>query len=201
MKALAPQFVSEEIHKERLRREARAAASLAHEGIATIYSLEGVRGHSVHHRRVRGRRHFENGNVSRNHAGKRILKTSIALTRAVAAAHARGIIHRDLKPENVIRTAERGIKILDFAWLPYRTKGAQPVPRIRSLTEAGSFIGTAAYASPEQLRGREVSYSTDVFSLGVMMYEMASGMHPFGGSDSISTIARIWSGSPRTSAR
>jgi serine/threonine protein kinase len=191
MKAVAPQFTSQEQHRERLRREARAAASLTHPGIATVYSLEEfngvlyiiseyVRGETLRAELAQGPMH-----------AKRLLETAIELARAVAAAHAQGIIHRDLKPENVLRSADGRIRILDFGLASIQDERNTAESKGHRLTNAGSFIGTASYASPEQLRGRAAGFSTDVFSLGVMMYEMASGVHPFGGTDSISTIARI----------
>jgi tRNA A-37 threonylcarbamoyl transferase component Bud32 len=191
MKAVAPKLTSQEHLSERFRREARAAAALSHPGIATVYSLEEfdgvlyiiseyIRGETTRAELSRGPLH-----------AKRLLETAAELASAVAAAHKEGIIHRDLKPENVIRSSEGRIKVLDFGLASIQDDRRLSETKAPMLTRAGTFLGTAAYASPEQLRGRPASFSSDVFSLGVMMYEMASGIHPFGGSDSISTAARI----------
>jgi predicted Ser/Thr protein kinase len=201
MKAVAPKLTSQEQVRERFRREARAAASLSHPGIATIYSLEEFNGVLyIISEYIRGetlRTELARGPMP----AKRLLETAVELAGAVAAAHKQGIIHRDLKPENVIRNSEGRVKILDFGLASIQddrrlTETTEPM-----LTRAGTFLGTAAYASPEQLRGRPAVFSSDVFSLGVMLYEMASGIHPFGGSDSISTVARILEREPEDLSR
>ncbi len=189
LKALAPQFTSGEQHRERLRREARAVAALSHPGVATVFSLEELDGIlCIVSEYVRGetlRAELARGPLPT----KTLLDTAFELADILAAAHAGGVIHRDLKPENAIRSAEGRIKILDFGLARIQSLGGEPAPK--KITRAGSFMGTPAYASPEQLRGMDVDARTDIFSLGVVLYELASGIHPFGGRDSISTIARI----------
>src|SRR6185295_6077796 len=107
------------------------------------------------------------------------------LAQALAAAHAHGIVHRDLKPENVVRTASGIVKVLDFG-----------VARVESaaggrLTAPGSMVGTPAYMSPEQIRGGEADFRADMFALGLMLYEMATGGNPFEAGTPTATIARI----------
>jgi tRNA A-37 threonylcarbamoyl transferase component Bud32 len=189
IKMLAPKYTSDPQQRERLRREARAAAKLSHSGIATVYSLE----------------EFENTLyiVSEYVAGDTLLQltsegplpipmlldTAVQIARALKAAHEEGIVHRDLKPENVIRTKSGIIKILDFGLARVDQQGnSEQSPR---LTRSGMFLGTPAYASPEQLLGADVDFRTDLFSFGVMVYELAAGSHPFGAVDSMTTIARI----------
>jgi serine/threonine protein kinase len=189
IKMLAPKYTRDPQQRERLRREARAAARLSHSGIATVYSLE----------------EFEDTLyiVSEYVAGDTLLQltsegplqtsalldTAVQLARALKAAHDEGIVHRDLKPENVIRTKSGLIKILDFGLARVdQQDNAGQSPR---LTRSGMFLGTPAYASPEQLLGAEVDFRTDLFSFGVMLYELAAGKHPFGAVDSMTTIARI----------
>jgi eukaryotic-like serine/threonine-protein kinase len=189
IKMLAPKYTSDAQQRERLRREARAAASLSHPGIATVYALEEhggslymiseyVRGHTLHEIISGGALPYS-----------LLLDIAIQIARALAAAHEQGIIHRDLKPENVLQTESGIIKILDFGLARIEPKDNSASDT--RLTKAGMFLGTPAYASPEQLLGSEVDYHTDIFSFGIMMYELAAGKHPFGTSDSLSTVARI----------
>ena len=121
-----------------------------------------------------------------------MIETALALARALAAAHDRGVVHRDLKPENVIRTPAGDVKILDFGLARMRDV---PQPRAE-ITAEGALLGTPAYMSPEQIRGDAVDFRTDLFALGVMLYELATGAHPFAGSDPASTIARILESQP-----
>jgi hypothetical protein len=196
IKALAPQNTADAGHRERLRREARVAATLSHPSIATVYALEEhdgnlymiceyVRGQTLHEELAAGPL-----------PAPLVLDTALEVARALGCAHEQGIIHRDLKPENVIRTPEGALKILDFGLARYQPirPGDSLIPT--RLTKAGVFLGTPAYASPEQLLGMEVDFHTDIFSFGVMLYELASGSHPFAASDSVATIARILEAEP-----
>ncbi len=189
IKMLAPKYTSDPQFRERLRREARAAARLSHPGIATVYSLEELEdAFFIVSEYVQGStllKLAQSGPVPMH----QLIDIAIQITRALAAAHAQGIIHRDLKPENVILSDSGSIKILDFGLARIESgNGANPDTRI---TRSGAFLGTPAYASPEQLLGATVDRRTDIFSLGVMLYELAAGKHPFGVSDSVSTVARI----------
>ena len=191
MKALAPHLTSGEAHRERLRREARAAAALAHPGVATVYSLEEFDGILfIVSEYVRGE--TLKSELARGPLGtKLLLDAAVDIAGTLAAAHEQGVVHRDLKPENLIRTSEGKIKILDFGLARIGDEVHAGRVSEKKLTKAGTFLGTPAYASPEQLRGLEVDSRTDIFSLGVTLYELATGAHPFGGRDSISTVARI----------
>jgi serine/threonine protein kinase len=128
-------------------------------------------------------------------AHDRLLDTSRQLGRALSAAHASGIIHRDLKPENVMRCADGTIKVLDFGLARFENPDVETATLAR-LTASGTVLGTPAYMSPEQLEARPVDGRTDIFALGVMMYEMACGMHPYQGRTPASTIARIMNAEP-----
>jgi serine/threonine protein kinase len=189
LKMLAPRYTRDSQQRERLKREARAAARLSHPGIATIYSLEEfgddlcmvseyVPGSTLHQVLSGGPLPFS-----------QVLDVAIQIAGALAAAHEQGIVHRDLKPENVIRMDSGSVKILDFGLA--RVEPQEGAVSNLRLTRTGMFLGTPAYASPEQLLGSEVDRNTDIFSLGIMLYEMAAGKHPFGATDSMSTIARI----------
>ena len=184
----------DERSRERLRREAKAAAALSHHGIATVFALEEFDGHLyVVYEYVEGktlREELEDGPLQ----GTSLVRTALAIARALESAHAHGIVHRDLKPENVIRTADGGVKVLDFglarfAETPFAKSDS--TERKARLTLPGVILGTPSYMAPEQLKGEDVDSRADLFSFGVMLQEMASGAHPFAGDDPASTIARI----------
>ena len=191
LKALAPQFVNDAGRRERLRREARAAAGLNDPAIATVYAFEEIGDHVfIVSEFVPGetlRDELERGALT----PARALDTGRVIARALAVAHDRGIVHRDLKPENVMRTPAGAVKILDFGLA--RIRGDEQSPR---LTGAGAVLGTPAYMSPEQIRGQPVDGRSDLFAFGVMLYELATGAHPFSGGDAASTIARILEAEP-----
>ena len=192
LKALAPKYVSDPARRERLRREARAAASLTHPGIATVYALEEFDGQIF----IAGE--YVPGETLREELARgplsalRTIETALGVARALSAAHDRGIVHRDLKPENIVRTGSGEVKILDFGLARFRDSPAA----LAHLTDAGMILGTPAYMSPEQIRGTTVDGRSDLFSLGIVLYELVSGVHPFAGSDPASTIARILEAEP-----
>ncbi len=201
IKLLAPEYTTSAEHRERLKREARVAARLMHPAIAAVFALE-EHGPDLFivSEYVRGRTLLEE--LDRGPMPSPVLiATCIDLAHALAAAHDQGIIHRDLKPENVIRTPEGAIKILDFGLARFQAAPGRSLIAANRLTGTGAFLGTPAYASPEQLLGLEVDFRTDLFSFGVMMYEMASGVHPFASTDSITTIARILEAEPASLSR
>ncbi len=189
IKMLAPNYTRDAQQRERLKREARAAARLSHPSIATVYALEEfddsvfivseyIQGPTLCQIMSKGRLPFD-----------QVLDIAIQIARGLVAAHEEGIVHRDLKPENVVRTESGIVKILDFGLARVEPKeGVAASPR---LTQSGVFLGTPAYASPEQLHGSGVDRNTDIFSFGIMLYEMASGIHPFKAADSMSVMARI----------
>jgi predicted Ser/Thr protein kinase len=190
LKALAPELTGNPAHRDRLRREARAAAALSHPGIATVYALEEFDGHVfIAGEYVPGqtlREELDRGPLG----AERTIATAILIGRALGAAHDQGVVHRDLKPENVIRTPSGDVKVLDFG-----------LARIRDVpAELGSatsrFMGTPAYMSPEQIRGETVDGRSDLFALGTLMYELSTGSHPFRGGDAMSTLAQILEAEP-----
>jgi serine/threonine protein kinase len=196
LKSLAPELMSDERRRSRLRREARAAATLSHTGIATVYALEEIEGQLfITSEYVQGRTLREEIREGGMPPGE-VLQVAVQVARALEAAHARGVVHRDLKPENVIRTRDGGVKILDFgiAWLD-GTAGDPGVGGSR-LTESGSVMGTPAYMSPEQIEGAAIDSRTDVFSFGVLLYELACGSNPFEAHTPLATAARIMATDP-----
>ena len=192
LKAVMPRYAGDAVRAERLRREARAAASLSHPGIATVYALDEIDGQwYLASEYVPGdtlRDELTRGMVGLEGARE----TGLALARALGAAHARGVVHRDLKPENVVRALDGQVKILDFGLA--RLAGESPTTP--SLTDAGTALGTPAYMSPEQIRGAPVDGRADIFALGIVIHELATGRHPFRVGPAASTIASILEDEP-----
>jgi predicted Ser/Thr protein kinase len=194
LKALAPHLVRDPGHRERLRREARAAAGLTHPGICTVYALEEVDGE------LYIATEFVDGHTLREEiaSGARastdeVLRTARDLASALASAHEKGIVHRDLKPENVMRTRDGRLKILDFGlarMLDAATDATLSMAEA-ARTRPGVLIGTPAYMAPEQINGQPIDARVDVFAFGVLMYEFACGVHPFQGSTPLAIIARV----------
>lgn len=193
LKALPPELTSEPHHRERLRREARAAAVLTHPGICTVYALEEVDGELyIATEFVEGHTLREEISGGPRPSIETITATGARLASALASAHAKGITHRDLKPENIMRTPVGGIKILDFGLARMEGAGAG------TLTAAlpGAMAGTPAYMAPEQIEGRSVGPAADVFAFGVLMYEWICGRHPFQAGTPLATLARVMESTP-----
>jgi len=195
IKSLSPRLSREERQRERLKQEARAAAALTHPGIATVFALEEVSD------QLYIVSEYLDGETLRTMLERRKFSTvealgvAIDMAVALAAAHDRGIVHRDLKPENVIRTTGGTLKILDFGLAQFEDAARDLMSKTR-LTQPGFIAGTPPYMAPEQLLGRETDSRTDQFSLGVVLYELCTGRHAFGGGSLPSTIARILASDP-----
>jgi serine/threonine-protein kinase len=177
LKALPPDYTEDPARRERLRREARAAASLTHPSIATIYALEEIEGALyIVSELVQGqtlRDELRGGPVRM----PQLYSTVLQIAEALAAAHAQGIVHRDLKPENIMRAPDGRVKVLDFGLARASAPDGRTMTR---LTEAGNAPGTPGYMAPEQLSGGTIDARTDVFAFGVLVAELATGEHPFG---------------------
>jgi eukaryotic-like serine/threonine-protein kinase len=179
--------------RERLRREARAAAGLSHAAIATVLSFEEIDGHACLVTE------YVKGDTLRAEIARGplpvdlVLETGIQVARGLAAAHAAGVVHRDLKPENVMRSRQGELKILDFGIARVE---APPDPAQPRLTSDGMIVGTPGYMSPEQLDGADVDERTDIFALGVLLYELATGSHPFNATTPGGTVAKVMAADP-----
>ena len=166
--------------KAQLVREARAVAQLDHPNICGIYGIEQIGEHNfIVMQYVEGDDVsclLKNGPLKQDQA----VKFAEQIARALSAAHGRGIIHRDVKPKNALVGADGEIKILDFGLAKYVQSNTTTNPAgSLEQTQAGTVIGTVAYMSPEQTRGESLTAATDVFSLGIFLYEIFAGVNPF----------------------
>lgn len=189
LKALAPHLVSDPRQRERLRREARAAAALTHPGICTVFALEDIDG------ALYIATEFVDGRTLRDEiaSGKRpsadeVLAAARELADALSSAHTGGVVHRDLKPENIMRTAGGRLKILDFGLARIERPDRAPAS---FATNPGAVAGTPAYMAPEQINGEPVDARADIFAFGLLMYEYACGIHPFHASTPLAIVGRV----------
>jgi serine/threonine protein kinase/Tfp pilus assembly protein PilF len=214
-RSVALKFLPDDISQdsqaiERFRREARAASSLNHPNICTIYDVGEFEGRPFIAMELLEGQTLKNRISGKPIAISEILDTGIQIVEGLAAAHAKGIVHRDVKPANIFLVERGPAKILDFGLAKLGKQEQQVAETLAEsslrtrvdmadgalLTSPGSSIGTVAYMSPEQARGDELDPRSDLFSLGVVLYEMATGVVPFSGS----TVALIFDGILRSEA-
>jgi tetratricopeptide (TPR) repeat protein/predicted Ser/Thr protein kinase len=191
-----PETESED--RETLKRfegEARAASALNHPNICTIYEIDEHDGRPFIAMEFLDGQTLHGVFADRPLELQRALQIAIEVADAVAAAHAEGIIHRDLKPANIFVTRRRQVKVLDFGLAKMTTQLAQDeateAQTLGPLTHAGVILGTIPYMSPEQTRGEPLDARSDVFSLGVVFYELLTTQHPFRASSSLASMHAI----------
>lgn len=189
LKILPSQFVADSIRVERFAREARAVSALNHPNIVTVYDIGQLDGtHFIAMEHVDGQTLREKILVSQQEPMpvKEVVEIALQISGALAAAHEAGIIHRDIKPENLMLRHDDYIKVLDFGL----AKLAEPLHSLAetlgedndpAATNPGTVLGTLRYMSPEQAQGLEVDERSDIFSLGVVLYELLAGTPPFKG--------------------
>lgn len=188
LKFLSSNIAAVEEYRKRFEQEARAAAALNHPNICTIYSVE------KHEDRQFISMEYVEGTTLREKIQSGSLETDevidygIQIASALSAAHTKEVIHRDLKPENIMVDGRGQIKVMDFGLA--RIKGAQ------NITQKNECIGTAAYMSPEQLRGEKIDLQSDLFSFGIILYEMLTGQNPFRGEYEQATSYRLLNEDP-----
>ncbi len=200
LKFLPPEMQKDDTARKRFLREARSAAALDHPFICHINEvaesggrdfivMEYVEGQSVKDR-------LEKGPLPPDEA----LPIAIEVAEALEAAHGKGIVHRDIKPANVMLTETGHAKVMDFGLAKQLSSSGSmetAAETVTALTSDGSTVGTLAYMSPEQLRGQEVDGRSDIWALGVTLYEMASGTRPFHGQSGVDLTSAILNQAPR----
>jgi Tol biopolymer transport system component len=203
LKVLSATLASDPDRRERFEREARAAAALNHPNIITIHSVESIDTIPFLTLELVEGQTLTELIPADGLPLDRVLSFGIPLADAVGAAHQRGITHRDLKPANVMVTADGRLKVLDFGLAKVKEEAqfvADAGMPTAALTGEGRIVGTVAYMSPEQAEGKAVDQRSDVFSLGIILYEMATGKRPFEGDTHMSTLSAIIKDTPKSIA-
>ncbi len=199
LKLLTVQFAKDADRLRRFEREAHAVSALNHPNIVTLFDLGQVE------EQYFLTTEYIDGRTLRAHLQERgqlpireAIEIALQIVSALSAAHAAGITHRDIKPENVMVRHDAYVKVLDFGLAKVNEvdTGGNPEKVLSSLTTAGAVMGTVSYMSPEQARGLRVDARTDIFSLGVMLYEMLTGKRPFTGTTASDIVASILRSDP-----
>ena len=195
IKVLPSEFAKDADRLQRFEQEARATSALNHPNILTIYDIgthesapfivaELLEGEEL-------RVQLQDGALP----VRRAVEYAQQIAAGLAAAHERGVVHRDLKPENLFVTKDGRVKILDFGLAKLRQQPSAPagsaVATQKAITDAGTVMGTVGYMSPEQVRGQEADHRSDIFSFGVILYEMLSGKRTFAGDSAIEVMNAI----------
>jgi serine/threonine protein kinase len=195
IKVLPADFANDADRLKRFEQEARATSALNHPNILTVYDIgthdgapyiveELLEGEEL-------RAQLNEGAI----APKKAIEYARQIADGLSAAHDKGIVHRDLKPENLFITADGRVKILDFGLAKLRSQQNDPVdsqiPTQKRITDPGTVMGTVGYMSPEQVRGQEADHRSDIFSFGVILYEMLSGQRTFCGDSAVEVMNAI----------
>jgi serine/threonine-protein kinase len=206
LKILPEAFAGDPERMRRFVQEAKAASALNHPNILTIHEIGEADGkHYIATEFIEGetlRQHIEGSRLKM----REVLEVAMQVASALSAAHQAGIIHRDIKPENIMLRPDGYAKVLDFGLAKLNEKrtfttDSDAATISRKATDPGTVMGTVAYMSPEQARGKGVDPRTDVFSLGILLYEMIAGRAPFWGESSTDVLAAILDKEPMPLAR
>lgn len=180
LKILPTDFTQDADRVRRFKQEAKAASALSHPNIITVHDIgESEAGHFIVMELVTGR--TVRAVTAEDNSLEVVLRLGQQMAKALSAAHAAGITHRDIKPDNIMVRDDGYVKVLDFGLARLRpaTESDSQAATIAQQTTPGALLGTVAYMSPEQARGESVSHPSDVFALGIVLYELATGRHPF----------------------
>ena len=174
LKFLPSQLTASEDDKARFIQEAKAASAMNHPNVCTIHSIEEYKNQLfIVMEYIEGTTLRDNKQTL---SEKKILEIAAQVADGLGAAHEKGIVHRDIKPENIMLRKDGIVQIMDFGLAKLYSKG-----NVSRLTKAGTTMGTMGYMSPEQVQGQDVDHRTDIFSLGVVLYELLAGESPFKG--------------------
>jgi tetratricopeptide (TPR) repeat protein/tRNA A-37 threonylcarbamoyl transferase component Bud32 len=204
IKFLSSEMQQDPTSRQRLLHEAKAAASLDHPFICKIYEtgvfenegfivMEYIEGQDLRRKLEKGAFPFVES-----------IQITLEIAEALEEAHKKGILHRDLKPANIMLTPQGHVKVMDFGLAKRMLSGEETIAQsvtITTLTEQGALVGTLAYMSPEQGRGDEIDLRSDVFSLGIILYEMLTGEHPFIQPSPLETLSSILRDPPHTKVK
>jgi serine/threonine protein kinase/tetratricopeptide (TPR) repeat protein len=203
LKVLPPELVADRERLQRFEREARTLATLSHPNVVTVHSIEEVEGiRFITMERIEGRT-LRQLIPEQGLPIARLFELAIPMVDAIAAAHRKGVTHRDLKPDNVMVDEDGRVKVLDFGLAKVTggmTAATDEAQATASVTQDGRIIGTVAYMSPEQAQGQAVDHRSDIFSLGVLLFEMATGRRPFEGENNLSVLSSILKDTPPTAS-
>jgi eukaryotic-like serine/threonine-protein kinase len=199
IKTLLPELAATDVARRRFEREARLASALDHPNICAIYDIGESDGLCYIVMPFIAGRTLKQVINDQPLALASTLSIAIQIADALSAAHARSIVHRDIKPSNIIVNEQGQVKVLDFGLAKLITSEEQNPGALsdKSMTEVGVPYGTMGYGSPEQATGERVDYRTDVFSLGVLLYEMITGRPPFSGRNRIEVFHAVINAAPR----
>ena len=199
IKTLPPRFSSDPEALARFEREARAAGVLNHPNVLAVYDAGAENGvHYVVSELLEGEsllQRLEQGPIPRRQA----VAYALEILRGLSAAHEKGIVHRDLKPGNLFLTRDDRIKILDFGLAKLREPAlseSDATQGLGSFTSPGMIMGSLGYMSPEQVRGQSADHRSDIFSMGVVLYEMLAGVAPFRGDSAVECMNAVLKDDP-----
>ncbi len=195
LKALPPEMAGHADRLARFRREARSLAALNHPNIVTLYAVEELEGELLLAMELVAGQSLGEVIPAEGLELPKFFALAIPLVDALAAAHEEGLVHRDLKPKNVLVTPQGRVKVLDFGLAKLRAVPADPAAVTSAPTEGqtafGAVVGTPAYMAPEQIRSGIADERSDIFALGLVLYQMVAGQHPFQRASSADTVSAI----------